>query len=178
MKMKLKKLVDLSQVIGSIAIVGTLIFIGIQINQNTNATKASIRQSIATNDITYLSTFLNSEIIAEASAKHINNVELTAKEFEQMVWQQYVNFIVFETAYYNYREGFLEIELWDRYRFIIAGHMYSDPYAKKAWERFNGTFTASFQEEVKSIIREISFEDDSSFKFGTKEMGDSLDNRE
>ena len=103
--MKLAKLAELSEIIGGAAVIASLIFIGLQINQNTKATRASIRQSIASNDIIYLSTFLNSEIIAEARAKQINNIELTTTESEQLIWQQYVNFMVFETTFYNYQKG-------------------------------------------------------------------------
>ena len=41
------KLSELSQVISSIVVIGTVIFIGVQIGQKTKATKASIRQSMA-----------------------------------------------------------------------------------------------------------------------------------
>lgn len=151
--MKLSKLADLSQIIGAVAVIGTLIFIGVQINQNTKATKASIRQSIATNDITFLSRFLNSAIIAEARAKQLNHITLSITESEQLVQLQYVNFMVFEMAYYNYQQGFLDTELWERYRFIIAGNLTYNTYAEMAWKRHIRTFTTSFQKEVSDILQ-------------------------
>jgi len=174
--MKLKKLSELSQIVSSIAIIGSLIFIGIEVNQNTKATRASIRQSLATNDITYLSTFLNSVIIAEANAKQLNNIELTTTEFEQMVSQQYVNFMVFENAHYNYQQGFLEAELWDRYRNIIAGNMLADPHAREAWKRNQITFTKSFQNEVKHILTNVDIMNDPFVEYRNNRGIDSTNN--
>ncbi len=156
--MNFSKIVDISQVIGVVAIIASLVFIGIEINHNTKTTRASIRQSIATNDITYLSTYLNSGIIAEALAKQIDSLELNTKEFEQMVMQQYVNFIVFETAFYNYQSGFVDEGLWNRYRIIISVLLQDEPfkpYAIEALKRFEHTFTEAFRNEVKSISKSL-----------------------
>ena len=74
--MNLKNLVDLAQIIGVILVIVSLVFIGIEINQNTVATKASIRQSVAANDMTWLITSLDPEVIAEANAKGKGTIDL------------------------------------------------------------------------------------------------------
>jgi len=153
--MKLNKISELSQIFSSIAVIGTLIFIGIQIGQNTKATRASIRQSLASNDITYLMSGLNSEIIAEAIDNRQNGIDLSTKEIDQMIQQQYVNFMVFENAFYNYQEGFLNPELWNRYCVIIASLMHDSPYAIKSWNMNRMSFTESFRIEVKRIMDNV-----------------------
>jgi uncharacterized membrane protein YkgB len=96
--MKLKKLVDLSQVIGVILVIISLIFLGVEINQNTLATKASIRQSVAANDIAFLITSPDPEVIAEANAKIAEGSRIDIKEREQLIWQQYINLITSLTS--------------------------------------------------------------------------------
>ncbi len=152
--MRLQKLVDISQVLGMIAVVMSLIFIGVEINQNTKATRASIRQSIATNDITYLTSMMNSAVIAEANGKILDSIPLTSSETEQLIWQQYINFLIFETAYYNYVNGFVDPELWNRYQVIIVELLTNSPAGQAAYFRFKKTFTTTFDEELDRIISE------------------------
>jgi len=152
--MKLSKIVDISQIIGVIAVVLSLIFIGIQIKQNTNATKAAVRQSVATNDIAYLSTSLNSEIIANANAKIADGEDLTTTEREQLIWQQYVNFMAFETVHYHYNEGYVEKELWERYQIIITHLLRNNIYTQNAWVEYKNVYTLSFRSEIQRIIKD------------------------
>ena len=150
--MKLSKIVDISQIIGVIAVVLSLIFIGVQIRQNTNATKAAVRQSVATNDISFLNTSLNSDIIARAKGKIVDGLEINSIEREQLIWQQFVNFMVFETVFYNYQEGYIENELWNRYQTIIHGLLANNRYAQNSWLRYKNAYTSSFRKEIQKII--------------------------
>ena len=150
--MKLSKIVDISQIIGVIAVIFSLFFIGIEIRQNTIATKAAVRQSVATNDIAYLNTSLNSEIIASAIGKLADGLEINTVEREQLIWQQYVNFMIFETVYYNYQEGYVESELWHRYRTIITGLLTNNIYAQNCWLKHGNTYTSSFKREIQQIM--------------------------
>ena len=130
---------------------------GVQVRQNTKVTQASMRQSIANNDITFLMTFLNNQIIAEATYKTKNKLDLTGIEWEQLVAQQQVNFRVFENAYYQYSNGLLEQEVWSRYQIIIKRLLLKNDAAIEQWKINKITFTNSFQEEINDIInnREI-----------------------
>ena len=151
--MNLSKIVDIAQIIGVVAVVLSLIFIGIQIQQNTSATRAAVRQAVATNDIAYLNTTLNSEIIANANAKIADGKELNTVEREQLVWQQFVNFMIFETVHYNYQEGYIQKELWDRYETIMTRLLSNNIYARTAWHKYENAFTLSFIAEIQRIMK-------------------------
>lgn len=144
---------SLAEIISALAVVASLIFVGIQIRQNTRATQASMRQSIADNDIDYLITFLDNSILAHANAKSIAGDSLSPVEWEQLVAQQHVNFRVFENAHYQYQNGLLDDEVWQRYRVIIELLLTSDSAARELWSSRNYTFTPAFQEEIESINR-------------------------
>ena len=149
-KNRLALISELAQVISAIAVVISLFYVGVQVRQNTKATQALMRQSIADNDINYLMTYLNPDIIAEAEFKLKNNIELTPIEFDQLVRQQQVNFRVFENAYYQYQRGLLEKEVWDRYQIIIA-RLFTLPHVIEQWKTNRRTYTVSFQREVDNI---------------------------
>ena len=92
-KIKLSTFSELSQIISALAVVVSLIYVGAQVNQNTKATQAAMRQSIANNDITYLMTTLDNGILAVAEHKDKNDIELSELEMTQLVSRQYVNFM-------------------------------------------------------------------------------------
>lgn len=152
--MKLSTLSELSQIISALAVVVSLVYVGAQVNQNTKATQAAMRQSIADNDITYLMTSLDNSIVATALYKQYCNIELTELEMSQLTNRQHVNFRVFENAFYQYQQGLLERETWSRYRLIIKGLLTNDRAAQKMWSYLQKSFTKSFQQEVQLIVQD------------------------
>lgn len=153
-KVNLSTLSEVSQIISALAVVVSLIYVGAQVNQNTRATQAAMRQSIADNDITYLMTSLDNNIVATALYKQYSNKELSELEMSQLTNRQHVNFRVFENAFYQYQQGLLERETWSRYRLIIKGLLTNDSAAIKMWSYLQKSFTKSFQEEVLLIVQD------------------------
>lgn len=153
-KVNLSTLSEVSQIISALAVVVSLIYVGGQVNQNTRATQAAMRQSIADNDITYLMTSLDNNIVATALYKQYSNKELSELEMSQLTNRQHVNFRVFENAFYQYQQGLLERETWSRYRLIIKGLLTNDSAAIKMWSYLQKSFTKSFQEEVLLIAQD------------------------
>ena len=145
---------EVAQIISAIAVVISLIYVGVQVRQNTLTTQAAMRQNIADNDITYLMSYLDNSIIAEASAKTFAKDSLTLLESEQLIWQQQVNFRLFENAHYQYENGLLEGEVWQRYRIIIHRLLTHAEAAIEQWERNSYTYTSSFKAEIQNIIND------------------------
>lgn len=142
----------ISEIVSAIAVVISLVYVGSQVRQNTISTQAAMRQSVADNDITYLMTSLDSEILARASFKIENNIAVSGLEMSQLESRQHVNFRVFENAFYQFEQGLLESETWDRYKFIIKDLLESNLAAKRMWASYNRSFTESFQKEVEQLI--------------------------
>ena len=76
-KNKLTLITEIAEIISAVAVVISLIYVGVQVNQNTKATQSAMRQSVADNDITYLMSSLDNNILAVASYKAENNIELS-----------------------------------------------------------------------------------------------------
>ena len=154
-KKRLNFFSEWAQIISAISVIFSLIYIGVQVRQNTLATQAAMRQSIADNDITYLLSKLDNATIAEAISKLKSNDSLSIKETEQLIAQQQVNFRVFENAYYQYQNELLEEEVWFRYKIIIHRLLTENNAAKEQWARNEITYTMSFQKVVKNILSDI-----------------------
>ncbi len=130
----------------------SLIFVGLQLQSNTDATEAATREAINQKDLEYLSLRLDSSVLARAHAKRENGEELSSLEESQLVHQEYVNFVSFEHSFYQYRKGALEPGEWLRHRKIVQLQIEGSQYSQIMWERKRSTFGPEFQVLVDSFV--------------------------
>jgi len=155
-KLTLGQWSDLAQVVSALAVVASLVYVGFEIRQNTEASRAATRQSIAETDFEYVGATLDPVMLVEAEAKYEAGLDLTATERFILRERQHLNFRIFENAYYQYRAGLLGEETWERYRWIISRQLELNDAATAMWERFGPSFDESFKAEV-AAIRSVPF---------------------
>jgi hypothetical protein len=153
-KLSLREWSDISQVVSAAVVVASLVYVGFEIRQNTDASRAATRQSIAETDFEYVGATLDALTLVEAEAKNAVGLELTSTEHFILVERQHLNFRIFENAYYQYQAGLLEAETWDRYRWIISRQLTTNEAARAMWTRFGPGFDESFKAEVAAIRSE------------------------
>ena len=150
---QLQKWALIAEIIGAFAVVLSLIYLAFEVNENTRVLEASSRQELASQDIAYLSSALDSTILAGAIAKTRSGQELTPLEESQMTERQHLNFRVFENAFYQTQIGALEESEWERYEGIIRALICNNRYAQKMWDR-NMTFQPGFRQTVDMLGQE------------------------
>jgi hypothetical protein len=151
-KFSLSDWANVAEIGASAGVIISLIFVGLQLQSNTDVTEAATREAINHKDLEYLSLRLDSSVLARAHAKLENGEELTPLEESQAVHQEYVNFIAFEHSFYQYQKGFFEPEQWLRHRKIVQFQIEGFPPSRTMWERKHHTFTPEFQELVDSFV--------------------------
>jgi hypothetical protein len=144
--------------ITNLGVVAGLIFLAVELNQNTKATIAAASETVTNQSLDYFALGMDNQVIARA--RHKNNVgeELSAFEKDQLRWHQYYNFRVFENVFLQYRRGYFEIREWERYEKIIHSRLTTDPFAQQMWEERAYTWTKEFKEEGNRI-REATIDD-------------------
>ena len=143
---------NVAEICAATGVIISLIFVGLQLQSNTEATEAATREAINQKDMEYLSLRLDSSVLATATAKLDNGEVLSTLEDSQLVHQEYVNFISFEHSFYQYRKGILEPEEWLRHENIVRLQIERSRHAQKMWERKRNTFTTQFQELVDPFV--------------------------
>ena len=152
MNLKLSEWANVAEIIGTIAILISLVFIGSELRSNTNATQASTREAINQKDLNWISMRLDPTVIARAEAKlYKGEDELSTLEENQLVTLQYMNFISFEHSYYQYISGTIVTQEWERQRNFIRVNIQRNPYASEMWEDYQYGFTSDFQEIVEEL---------------------------
>lgn len=160
-KLGLSDWANVAEIGAAIGVVISLIFVGLELRGNTEATQAATREAINQKDMAYLSLRLDSSVLAEAHTKKDNGEALSPLEDAQLVHQEYVNFVSFEHSYYQYRKGALEAEEWSRHKNIVRLQIEDNSQAREMWRQKRHTFTRPFQELVDSYYGSIARATDS-----------------
>ncbi len=151
-KFSLSDWANVAEIGAATGVIISLIFVGLQLQSNTEATEAATREAINQKDLEFLSLRIDSSVLARAHAKLENGEELSSLEESQLVHQEYVNFISFEHSFYQYQKGVLESKEWSRHKNIVQLQIEGFPYSQIMWARKQHTFTPEFQVLVDSFV--------------------------
>ena len=134
-----------------VAVVAGIIFLAVELRQNTNAVVAASSTALTDQSVAFFSAGLDNQVVARAIYKHGLGEELDGFETAQLMRLQYLNFRVFENAFLQYRRGYYEETEWDRYAKIVARNL-QDSIVRTMWDQNRGVgFTAEFEREVDSL---------------------------
>lgn len=70
---------------------------------------------------------------------------LSDYEKQQIIWQQHINFRIFDNGYYQYKNGLLDESEWNKYLSIINTLLKVNPYVRVMWNTYGENFSKDFQ---------------------------------
>ena len=141
-----------AEVIGAIAIVISLIYVGVQVRDSTRAVR-----SATANDTTAALSSWYSQIGSsrEASQLFWNGMtapeSLSSEELFQFVMQAHGIILVYQTVFYLSQEGTLDVELQESITNTILG-LRELPGFLLYWEQRGGLFKADFRRAVNEML--------------------------
>jgi hypothetical protein len=137
--------------VADLAVVAGIIFLAVEIRQNTEAVVASSSRALTDQSVEFFAAGLDNQIVARAVYKQGVGEDLDGFETAQLSRLQYLNFRVFENAYLQYRRGYYDETEWERYRRIITRNL-RDPIVRAMWDENRGVgFTAEFERMVDAL---------------------------
>lgn len=150
---------DLVEAIGLVAIVGSLIFLALEIRQANLATRIAARDSATQGHINYMALLIDSTVLASASAKAEANQELSQIEAKQFLLLHELRWRHYERVYYLYTNGVFSDQEWVAYRNGIAQSFVDDnanwQLSRQAWERNRDKLSANFVAYVDDLVKEL-----------------------
>jgi hypothetical protein len=142
--MSLNDLANLSEGIGGIAIVVTLIYLAIQIRQNTRMMRAAAHHSV-----NELGVHINLALGTDPEASRIlqlgaaNYAELDPHQRLMFHLMMRANFSGAEDFYIQAREGLLDADMWDSRKLSMTRYL-QQPGVQIWWERNSELFSRDF----------------------------------
>jgi len=155
--MKLERWALVAEIIGAIAIVVSLIFVGFQIRQsteetalNTKAIQASIRQSILHEDLEGLYLYMDHPFLNK-------RIDIQADE-EVQIKAQIIAFIrMREILWLQYQDGLLDEETWLSYRQPLTNVVFRSQIGRDVWSA--DFYSPAFREYIDAWIGGLNLPD-------------------
>lgn len=143
----------IAEVVGVFAIVVSLIYVSVQIKQNTKFSRAATRQAIAESTENLGSDLIGNSEIAEIFVKHLSGKELSAVENLRLQARCYRDMQHWENIHYQFNEGLVSEDQWEGFRKNLASLLAIDAY-REYWEHESFHYSDAFQAEISSLLEE------------------------
>jgi len=111
-KRNLAEWAAVSEIIGTLAVVISLLFVGFNINQNTRVMQAANDNFMYETQDAILNTVVESSEYASTYLRHLNGGELTAVEEFRVRQQGFRDLFMWELAYVRHQEGLFAQDQW------------------------------------------------------------------
>ena len=151
--MTIQDLGAIGELLAAIATLATLIYLALQIKQNTRAVQSSVADSMMNSAQSTMAT-----ITASATNAHVFNTGATDYESlatDEQVQYRYVIVSLLNTSdlmYWNYRRGTLDQVLWSWQETWITAWL-SHPIGIEIWDGYKIFLTPAFAQYVDQNLR-------------------------
>lgn len=153
MKIKLKKVALFIEIIGGIAIIISLLFVGLQLRENTKATRSSTATStIDTMTNWYVVMGTNGEASSSFYRFLENPESMTKEERLQHIYNFHGLFLAFQNSYYLSLEGTLDERIPKSLNQVIYG-VKDQPGFKLYWKSRKSIFFEEYRNYVDNLLK-------------------------
>ena len=163
--MQLQDLANLAASVSSVAVILSLIYLAIQVRQNT----ASIRTETFARALERVSAmqsvlFENGDLARLQAQGVLDPSKLTREERLQLTWWLSEAFGAFEFMFHQAQSGALPEEVWSRWS-ATAAWWVSFPGVQAWWHARPSPFSRSFTSFIDNLIRDGRFDSEAASRF-------------
>ena len=144
---------EIIEILGIVTIIGSLIFVGIEIRQNSLSIRGATYQSIAEQVTKLYMDVAADERLSELVSQMLPNDNDTLRNQLNAADRLSLDFIVLtglrriENIYLQQSDGILSYKAFER----IGLEFYQTKYSKETWERYKAGFDSSFIEFFEEL---------------------------
>ena len=142
--MTLADLGNIGEFVGSIAVVASLLFVGLQVRQNTNATRATALQMNADYWLAHFQMLANKEFGDVYSRGALGRQDLDGAEFAQFFFICRATFMGCENQHHQYLSGLLSEDAYRGYEATIREQIAAFPGVRAMWQLVKHTYGRQF----------------------------------
>jgi hypothetical protein len=147
---------DWLTLIANVAVVGGIVFLGIEIRQNNELLRSESRQALVTNDVASLAAnFQNADVFA----KLVSESEMSAEDQLRLSFMFALDLRNREFEYFQYINGLLDEQAWLAYRHVILINHSTGP-GRKWWDEIGrGIVDPDFAKLVDELLLDAEPDD-------------------
>lgn len=152
----LQQLVDLSQIVGALGVIVSVLYLAAEVRQNTRAVRAGTFQTLTELSVALRTFPAQDPASAQLWLKAVAHPD-SLDPVEQIRWSAYVGAVYrqFENVHYQYRTGMLDEELWPGYDHMFRVYSARPGYGR--WYRAHAqAFSRPFRAYMADVLRSPS----------------------
>ena len=120
--------------LANFGVIAGIIFLGLEMQQNTDAIQSSTAQSVTSISSNTLSELASNERMAEIRLKgDVNNSSLSEVESLQYFALNRNFWLTFQNVFFQYVLGTIRLEVWENYQRIICDDLTYRPGLRATW---------------------------------------------
>lgn len=150
--MTLEALYYISQIVAVLAILGSLIFVGVQIQQNTKQAKAAAAQAVYENYAGWYMYAGESLERARIGIKALKDPDSLSDEENAIYMGTFMaQFSYVQSAFYLWQDGSLKEDIWHSMEATLAT-VFNTPGGRTFWKRRRFSFTDAFAAHIEANV--------------------------
>lgn len=156
--MSLEQYAFIAQIISAIAIVLSLIFVGLQVRQgadetaaNSKAIRSQVRQSLLNSDLNTIYQIMQYPYLTEQSFESEGQKKedvQRARTYFLTLYRSRENFWV------QHQDGILDTDTYLSYRNTLLVHLTNSDFYLDVWKRMSVATVSGFKQEIDDILKE------------------------
>jgi len=150
--MSLSDLANIGQVIGAIAVVISLIYVALQIRQNTSAIRSATAQSVHEHFANWYQSFARDASLAEVGVKGLKDYSSLSEMEKARFVSTFMAFLSYgQNAFLKWRQGLLAPSLWLGWEQVLM-NLLGAPGGKSLWKERHYLFGEEFRRYVEDDL--------------------------
>lgn len=142
--MTLDQLANIGEIIGSIAVIISIIYLAIQIRTNTEAERTSTYQAVVSDFGALNNTMASTPELSHLFVEAMEDYHQLSSDEKARISQLFFQcFHYFENMFYQNQKGYLDEEVWTGWKRLMLTY-YSRPGFKTWWEHRRDVYSESF----------------------------------
>jgi len=157
MKLKLQEYALVAEIIGAIAVVVSLIYVGFQIQQNTTERRADSIEALNTGYREIALTYVEIEDAGVAWHKVLDGEELTKRDLDIMSDSLFAHLMLLEDTYNKHQQGYIDDEFLSAKTALETIRVTRSPQLREVYEgmKGEGIYTESFIQWFDAEIDQV-----------------------
>ena len=153
--MKISAVNEGVSLIANIGVIGSIIFLGLEMQQNTEMTQSQTRNSIVENQLSVYEKMIENPELFDIADKRSANLDVTNAEGQQLHVFLLSQLRIWENEFYQYQIGLYAAEEFEA-RKIWWGKIMRRPVNLQTWRVEQETFYPDFRIYMNELLDEIS----------------------
>lgn len=140
-----------SQLIGSVAVVLSVLYLGIQVRRSTRVAKVAAQDAAATAVRDVTKPFMENAELGRVWRKGLEELDALSADDQARFFHATHQFLkALETIHFHYIHGLMDVQLWEGWRELLR-HYVATPGIAYYWKMRPEVFSKRFREFVNTL---------------------------